>query len=119
MLCILMISITAFQSVEAIAVGFCISNWMDVLISMVPAKRLLNYGIKKQFADLWRILLASTVMFAVVQTMTLLNLHGLLLLAIQLLAGVIVYVGIGYVLKIESQRELMKLGLRLVKNKKS
>ena len=56
--------------------------------------------------------------FVVVQVMTVLHLHSLLLLAIQILAGVIVYVGIGYVLRIESQRELMKLGLRLVKNQK-
>lgn len=119
MLCILMISIVAFQSVDAIAIGFCISNWLDVLISMVPAKRLLDYGIKKQFADLWRILLAATVMFAVVQAMTVLHLHSLLLLMVQVLTGVLVYVGIGYALRIESQSELMKLGLRLVKNQKN
>lgn len=119
MLCILMTSIFAFQSVEAIAIGFCVSNWIDALVSMVPVRQLLGYGIKKQIWDLWKILLASAIMFAVVQVMIVLNMHALLLLAVQIFIGVLVYVVVSCILKIESQVELMKLVVRLMKDRRS
>ena len=118
MLAVLLISIFAFRTVEAIAIGFCISNWLDAVISMIPAKHLVNYSIGKQFSDLWKILLIAFVMFAVVLSMNLLPWHSLILLAAQILTGVIVYIGLGHIFKIEAQTQLVKLVLKLVRNKK-
>lgn len=118
MLGVLMVSLLAFHSVEAIAVGFCISNWLDALISMVPAKRLLDYSIKKQFADLWKILLTSLLMFVAVLMMSLLPWGNVLLLIAQIFAGVTVYVGMGFAFKIESQTELVHLLQKIVGKKK-
>jgi len=109
MLGILMISIVAFQTVEAIAVGFCVSSWLDALISMVPAKRLVNYGMEKQLADLWKILLASAIMLAIVQMMNALPLDYRVLLVVQILVGIILYVVLGHVLRTEPQKELIKV----------
>jgi O-antigen/teichoic acid export membrane protein len=118
MLSILLVSVFAFKSVEAIAIGFCISNWLDALISMSPAKRLLGYGIKKQIADLWKILMVSAFMFVVVQFVNVLALHSALLLGVQILAGIIVYIGLSFVFKVESQKELMCLTLKMCSKKK-
>lgn len=113
MLAILLISVFVFRSVEAIAVSFCISSWLDVIISMVPVKRLVGYGIRDQFADLWKIILSSVIMFGAVNAMNVLQWYSGLLLVVQMISGVIVYIGAGTLLKIESQKILVKLVVQL------
>lgn len=120
MLLVLAVSVFVFRSVLAIAIGCCISNWLDAVISMAPAKRLMNYGIGAQFGDLWKIVLASVGMFAGVQTLNLLPWNSTLLLFVQILIGVFVYIALGFILRVESQKVLMKLvtkGLRNVKRR--
>lgn len=119
MLAILLASILLFQSVEAIALGFCISTWLDVAICMVPVKRLLNYGIQKQMMDLWRILLSSVIMFIAVQAMNMLPLHSFALLPLQILIGIILYIGLGYFLRIGAQEQLVKYFLKIMSGRKS
>lgn len=114
MLVILLTSILAFQTVEAIAIGFCISTWLDAVISAIPAKKLLDYSVVKQFADVWKILLASLAMFAAVLAMNLLPWNSVVLLIAQVFAGMAVYIVLGFVLKIESQTDLMKLISKLL-----
>jgi len=118
MLLVLLTSILAFETVEAIAVGFCVSNWLDAIISAIPAKRLVGYGVGRQFADLWKILAASGVMFAVVLAMNTLPWHSVVLLIAQVFAGVAVYLGLGLVIKIESQKDLIDLVMKLLDGKK-
>ena len=108
MLLILLVSILVFRSVEAIAVGFCISNWLDAVITMLPVKRLMQYGAKKQFADVWRIILCAALLFVVVQSMTILPWHSGILLPVQVLVGMVVYIGLGRVLRLEAQTVLEK-----------
>jgi O-antigen/teichoic acid export membrane protein len=117
MLIVLMISVFFYQTVEAIAIGFCISNCLDALISMIPAKRLLGYGVAAQLKDLWKIMAASAVMCAVVQLMNLMNWNMVLLLSTQILAGAAVYIGLGFVLRIQPQVELLQFIIK--KTKKS
>ena len=113
MLIILLISVFAFRSVEAIAVGFCISNWLDAVISMLPARRLTGYAIGAQFRDLWKMVAASAVMYAAVRTMNLLSWNTVMLLAVQILAGAVLYLAMGVILKIDSQKNLMKAAAKL------
>ena len=96
MLAILLVSVFVFRSVEAIAISFCISNWPDAMISMVPAKKLLDYSIGDQFRDLWKIIAVSATMFAVVLAMELLPISAYLLLPLQILAGVAIYVALDF-----------------------
>lgn len=114
MLAILVFSLLVFRSVLAIAISFCISYWLDAVLSMMPVKRLLNYGPGKQFADIWKIILSAFIMFVVVQCIAMLPLNSILLLLVQILAGMIVYIGLGFVLKIESLKMLMNLLRKLL-----
>ena len=118
MLCILLTSILAFRSVEAIAIGFCVSTWLDAIIVMCPMKKLVNYGAGRQFADLWRILLIAIIMFMIVQSMNQLPWHCVTLLVAQIVVGMVTYIGFGYAIKVEPQKELMKLILKFTGNKK-
>lgn len=118
MLAVLAVSIFAFKSVLAIAIGFCISSWLDACITMIPVKRLMNYGVFAQFADLWKIVLSSAVMFAAVYAMSFLPLTGALLLLAQMVCGVVVYIGVSFLLRVETQNTLVQLVGKLLKDKK-
>lgn len=118
MLLILAIGIFGFRTVEGIAISFCISNWLDAVITMLPAKRLMGYGIGSQIRDLWKIILIAVIMFVVVETMNLLAWSRLLLLLAQILAGIAVYIGMGFVLKLESQKELIQMVSDVIRKKK-
>lgn len=118
MLCILVVSVVVFRSVLAIAVSFCISNCLDAMISMVPAKRLLGYGIIDQIKDLYKILIASVVMFIAVQLMNALTWNSVILLGTQILTGAVIYVVLGGIMHIESQENLWKLLMKVLVSKK-
>jgi O-antigen/teichoic acid export membrane protein len=118
MLCILLTSILMFHSVEAIAIGFCISNWIDALIVTFPVKRLLNYGPGAQIADLWKTAVAAGVMFVLVQLMNMLPWNGLILLPLQVLTGAAVYIILGFVLRVEAQNTMLKLASGILGRKK-
>ena len=119
MLAILLVSVFVFRSVEAIAISFCISNWLDAVISMVPAKKLLDYSIGDQFRDLWKIIATSAMMFVAVQAMTMLSWHIITLLVTQILAGMIAYVSMGFILNIEPQKNIIKLARNLIRKDRS
>ena len=119
MLVILVFSVVAFKSVLAIAISFCISTWLDAFISMIPAKRLMNYGIGAQLADLWKIILASIIMFVFVQAMNLLQWNSVLLLVVQILCGIVVYIGACFLLRIEAQSAITKLAKKLLCSKRN
>ena len=118
MLVILLISIFVFRTVEAIAIGFCISTWLDAIIAAIPAKRLLNYSVGQQFVDVWKILAISIIMFVVVLMMNALPWHSVVLLIAQIFAGAAIYIGLGFVLKIESQLDLIKMVQKMLLHKK-
>jgi hypothetical protein len=117
MLVILTISVFCFQTVAAIAIGFCISNCLDALISMIPAKRLLGYGVGAQIKDLWNIMAASMLMFVLVQAMNMLEWGSAILLLTQIMVGIIVYVFTAYVLNIEAQKTTVKLIAKVLHKK--
>jgi O-antigen/teichoic acid export membrane protein len=117
MLVILIISVVVFRSVLAIAVSFCISSWLDALITMTPVKRLIGYGIKGQLADLWKIFLASGVMFVSVQAMNLLQWSGYLLLPLQILTGAALYLLLGMLLRIEPQAAILTMLRKMLRKK--
>ena len=117
MLAILLVSIFAFQTVEAIAIGFCVSSWVDAIITMLPAKRLVGYGIKAQFRELWKIILTAVAMFVAVWAMNCLTWTSLVLLPAQILVGCGIYIGLGFVLKLEPQKELIQMISNAIRKK--
>ena len=117
LLAILLVSILVFRSVLAIAISYCIGYWLDAIVAMVPVKRLLDYGLLSQIKDLWKIILASVTMFAVVEIMNLLNWPTLLLLIAQILAGGMVYILMGIILKLKPQKEATKIILKMINKK--
>lgn len=111
MLLILLVSVFCFRTVYAIALGFAISTWVDVLIISIPTKRLLNYGIVEQIKDTWKIMIASLIMGGVVILVGFLSLPTIVLLGVQIIVGIITYVFLTILLN----RELIKEVLSFIK----
>lgn len=118
MLAVLLVSVFVFKSVLAIAIGCCISTWLDAVIAMAPVKRLMGYGVWAQLRDLWKIILSAVVMFVAVQAMNLLHLHNAVLLPMQIVVGIVLYLGMGFLLRIEPQSNIMDLVSKLLGKRK-
>lgn len=102
MLVVLVISVVCFHSVEAIAVGYSVSAWLDVFVTSLPIKKLLNYGVLDQLRDVWKTGVAAALMGLAVHALGALPLPTALLLAVQVLCGAALYLGLNVLLKNES-----------------
>lgn len=102
MLFVLALTVLLFDSVIAMAYSFALSAWIDVFIAAVPNKKLANYGILDQLKDSWDILLAAIIMGAVVYAMNYTPLPLLPKLCVQIVSGILVYIILCRLLKIES-----------------
>jgi hypothetical protein len=102
MLVILVLSVVCFDSVEAIAVGYSLSAWLDVWVTSWPIKKLLDYGVLDQLRDVWKSGLSALVMGGVVYALGFLPLSPAPLLAVQVMLGGTVYLLLSLALKNES-----------------
>ena len=109
MLVMLFVSIIAFDSLEAIAVFYTISAWLDVVVTSLPIKKLLGYGVLDQLRDVWKTGVSAVLMGVLVRVLELLPLPTILLLGVQVLCGAAVYVLLNFVLKNESLLYILSL----------
>lgn len=102
MLLVLAVSVLAFDSVIAIAVGFVFSAWLDVWVTSLPLKGLLDYSFFAQVRDTWKSAVSSLLMAAAVWALGRLPLSGIAGLLLQIVAGGTLYLVLNLVLKNES-----------------
>lgn len=88
-------------SVNIIALSSAILSVLFVFINSYPSSILLNYSFAEQFKDVLPSLSISLVMFIVVYTIGFINLNNLVVLLMQISAGILIYV----VLSIFSRNE--------------
>lgn len=86
----------------AISVGLFIYSIYVLLMNTIPNKKHLQYSILEQINDVKAAFFMSGVMATAVYLVGLLNINVYLLLTIQILIGVIIYVGLSYLLKNET-----------------
>jgi O-antigen/teichoic acid export membrane protein len=98
--------------VMAIAISMLLGAIINAVVDAVPNKRLLGYGVGRQFLDVLPSLLMSAVMFACVYPLSALPLGHMPVLAIQIVVGVVVYV----LLSLMSKNESMRYILTIIKN---
>ena len=110
MVAVLLLSIVAFDSLTVIAVGYAVSAWLDVIVTSLPIKKLLNYGAADQFRDIWKNLVSAALMGAAVFALgLLLPLPTVLLLGVQVLCGAAVYVLFNLMMKNDSLLYILSL----------
>lgn len=99
---LLMILISMRYSVLAIAWTMPIYAVYAAIVNISPNKNLIGYGLKAQILDLIPATVLSTIMFASMKLVELVSLPMILLLVLQLLVGVLVYLLVSYIFKIDT-----------------
>ena len=93
--------------VTAIAIGMVISTTLSAIINAIPNKKLLGYTFKMQLADILPNLLLSLVMFGAVYPISLLNINVYFMMILQVVVGVVVYIGLSAIFKVESFKYIL------------
>jgi O-antigen/teichoic acid export membrane protein len=95
------LGVTVFYGVYAIALGGIVSGLIATIINSYPNAKLLNYSYKEQWKDIMPSLLLSLVMGAVVYSVQLFGMTVWPTLIVQGFVGIILYVGMARIFKLE------------------
>ena len=95
-----------------------VTSIISVFINAHPNKKILNYNIKEQIKDIWIYLLLSLIMFVAVWLMNNIKINIYLLLILQIIAGMLIYIGISYIVKDESLNYIITTVKEKLKNRK-
>lgn len=104
--------------IYAIAYGLVLNSIISSFINAYPNKQLLNYSYNEQWRDIMPSLFISLVMGAIVHAIKILNLVTWQLLIIQIIVGIIVYIALITLFKIESFGYLVSIIHHTIKSKK-
>jgi O-antigen/teichoic acid export membrane protein len=96
-------------SVLAMTYGFLLSSILCQVVNAWPNRKLLNYSHMEQIADIFPAMALAAVMGGLVYCVTLLDLHPLLTLLIQVPLGVVIYVLGSAVLRMDSFTYLLRM----------
>lgn len=118
MIAILILSLVCFDSVLAVAIGFAISMWLDVIIVMVPVKKLIGFGLIEMFKDSWKTILSAVLMAGVVFGLGYLKINYILLLVVQIISGVVVYLFLCKFLRNDIYLNIRVEAIKFLKNRK-
>lgn len=105
--------------VYAVAVGVVIGGLIASIINAYPNSQLLNYSIREQWSDLIPSLLLSIVMGTVIYTIHWLQLSAMFTLLAQVFVGIVLYVGLAALFKLECFLYLLAVLKELIKSKRS
>ena len=117
-LAILAVAVFAFDTVEAIAWTAVIGGCISAFTNGAPNRKLLGYGFLRQLRDLAPSLLLSAAMFLLLSAMNALPLHPAAVLAVQVAAGAAFYLGLSWLLKLESLRMMTDTLLKLLRKQR-
>ena len=97
-----------YKSMIAIAVGYVISAWIDVIVVSIPMKKLLNYGFINQFKDTFINYVTTLAMaITVVFVKSLIRSTCIVELTVSVIVGIFVYVVISIITKNQAFNELL------------
>lgn len=103
--------------VYAIAIGQVISGIIATFVNAYPNKQLLKYSYKEQIMDIMPSFFISLMMGGVVYTFNYLSISEGQILMLQVFAGLIIYLGLSKIFKIESFGYLIKTIKELMKKR--
>ena len=88
--------------VAGIAWSLVAFYFISMVVNIMPNRKILDYGYWDQFKDVIQNMIPAFIMGACVYPLSLLHLHTVVLLVLQVVAGVAVYVGLSVLTKNES-----------------
>ncbi len=115
---IILLFSTIWISVEAMAYSFLISSIISQLINSWPNKKLLDYSYLEQVKDMLPQILASCFMGGIVFSVSFLRFRDIVTLCIQIPLGMIIYLLIARIFKIESNLYVENTIRSIIKKRK-
>jgi len=106
---VLFISVAFFDTPLAIALGGAITTIISCFVNASPNKRLLNYSYMEQLKDILPTLIITFIMGTIVYTINFLKLSNILTLILQVLVGIVVYIMLALIIKLESFKYLLNI----------
>lgn len=113
---LIILVITVPLGVHAIAIGAILSAFVSMLLNIQPNRKLLNYGFSEQIKDVSPALFISILMGAIVYFLNFLDLMVWVKLIVQIISGVVIYIGLAKLFKIESLEYFFSI-IKGIKNK--
>ena len=111
--------VTMRYGVMAITLGLLASGFASIVINAWPNRRLLDLPFTRQLLDVLPALLLSLGMAAAIWPVTLLGLPDAVRLLIMVPAGVLIYVGVSALLKLDSFTYVLEIAKRLLRRGKT
>lgn len=106
---ILLLVIAFPHGVLAIGITFLLTAPINAVINAAPNVKLINYSYREQIRDIMPALLLSLAMGAFVLAISFIRLHVILILIMQIVAGICIYVGGAILFKVESFGYILNL----------
>ncbi len=107
----------AWIGVLAIAVFQAVYSVLSAVINAWPNRKLLNYGLLEQWKDIFPNLGITIIMGISVYALSWLPLGNITMLAVQVVMGVVIYVGLSLILKLEICQYLLSTVKGFLKKK--
>ncbi len=98
---ILIITVMFFDSPIAIAIGGAITSIISCFVNTLPNRKLLNYSYFEQMEDILPSIIISVVMGIVTYCVIFLGFSNVFTLIFQVSIGIIVYIGLAWIFKLE------------------
>ena len=111
----IVLSIVLFNSPLAVAASYLVVTFFSTIVNVIPCKKLCGYGFLDEIRDMLPSMLLSFAMGIVVFLIGLINMDLLPKLALQVLSGGIIYIGLAKLFKV---KELDAI-LSFIKEKKN
>ena len=115
---ILILFISTLISPIAISIGMFIYSIYVLLMNTIPNKKHLHYSILEQINDVKPAFIMSAVMASAVYLLGFLGINIYLLMATQVVMGVIIYVGLSFIFRVETFFYLKDIILGIYKKKR-
>lgn len=88
-------------SVLAVAISMALNNFIEMLIDILPNKKVINYSYSEQFKDIFPTFVLSVIMASFIYPISILHLNYILQIILDILIGSVVYIGGAYLLKLQ------------------
>ncbi len=116
---VIIIVVTFMFSVTWIAIGAMLASVVALTINLIPLKRLIGYRFKDIVADITPSLLLSLVMGALVYLIGKIEINSVLLLFLQIIAGMVFYTAVSAALRLEQFKYVKNLIFKKFRRKKT
>lgn len=107
--------LTIWHGVMVMAYSLLLTSVLSQIINSWPNKKLINYSYIEQLQDILPSILISIFMGICVSLVNIFKLHLLIKLIIQIILGVLIYISMSEVLKLESYKYIKNITKSLIK----